>query len=154
MGYKKGWYKHSETTKKKMSLSAIKTWKRGRFSWNKGKTKKTDLGVQRNAEKISQALKGRPKSEEHKKKIGLFHRGLKHSPETKEKIRRGVLGNPNIKRTQFKKGHKDTPEINAKKGLVKERNPAWIDGRSYTKHYPLEFRRIRKQIIERDNHQC
>jgi endogenous inhibitor of DNA gyrase (YacG/DUF329 family) len=41
-----------------------------------------------------------------------------------------------------------------KKSFLGKNNSAWIDGRSYDKHYLPEFRVIRREISQRDNFKC
>ena len=43
-------------------------------------------------ERCSLSNKGKPKSEEHKRKIGLSHKGKRHTPETREKISLARIG--------------------------------------------------------------
>jgi|APSaa5957512576_1039674.scaffolds.fasta_scaffold90677_2 hypothetical protein len=78
------------------------------------------------------ALKGRPISEEHKRKVSIAHTGKKLSHDHRRKIGLGVRGT---------------------------RNGFWVDGRSYEKDgdadYNFEFTRVLKEEVrERDEHQC
>lgn len=68
--------KHTEEWKKKQSERLLAQWASGIRD-----------GA---AKKISKALTGRKLSEDHKRKIGLGHRGLKRSPESIEKYKAGM----------------------------------------------------------------
>lgn len=59
-------------------------------------------------EKLSKASKGKKKSPEHCKNIGLGHKGMKHSEETKERLRISTTS----------------------KGWVGENHPSWKGGRT------------------------
>ena len=60
----------------------------------------------------------------------------------------------NLMFNPFKKGN-TLGKINKGRILFEgENHPNWIDGRSYDKHYPLEFKRKRKKILKRDNYTC
>lgn len=72
---------------RKCGVFHIPTTRPGRTGWSKGLTKHTDLRIMR----ISEALKGRPKTEEHIRKISEAHQNKKHSQETKAKIGNAIL---------------------------------------------------------------
>ena len=78
--------KFSKEIREKMSIA-----KMGCIPWNKGKK-----GLQKHSEeakrKISEALKKRICSQETRRKIGLIHKGMKHSIEAREKMRFAHLG--------------------------------------------------------------
>lgn len=122
--------------------------------WNKGLKKETDERVKKNALEISKSLKGHKHSAKTIEKISQSHMGKILSKEHKQKISEGVKNNPNVIKTQFKKGHVFSEEIRVKQGMPGDKNPAWIDGRSYNKHYLPEFRKIRKTILKRDKNKC
>jgi len=142
--------KHSEETKKKMRESALNSWKSGRKAWNKGLTKSTSSMVVENAKAISKSLIGHFVSKETRDKIGSANSGRILTKEHRLLISKGVKNNPNVMKSRFKKWHIQSDEINSKKASKGNKNPAWIDGRSYDKHYLPEFRRIRKEILKRD----
>lgn len=86
-------FKHSEETKRKMSISSM-----GQKAWNKGmpaseETRKK-LSIARRkweiseatGKKISEALKGRPKSEQHKERLRQANLGKKAPAEVREKM--------------------------------------------------------------------
>lgn len=110
MPFKKGQYKHSEETRKKIGLG------------NLGKVYSKEI---RN--KISKALTGRRLSEEHKKKISKALKGRTISKEIREKM------------SKAQRGHKHTEESKrkmsiAQKGLHAGKNhPNWKGGRNKDK---------------------
>jgi len=103
--------KISETRKKRISEGKIIPWNLGKknsqIAWNKGLTKETDSRVKQYAEKligktpseetrqkISKTLTGRklkPFTDEHKRKIGVKHKGKVLSDKTKQKLREARL---------------------------------------------------------------
>ena len=91
-------------------------------------------------------------SEETKRKIGLANLGKQRSKTMKETLSK-LYKNKTLKEIH---GEEKSLEIlkkmsNATKG---KNNPRWIDGRSYHKHYPYEFRKIRPEILKRDKFIC
>ncbi len=122
-------YKHSEETKRKIKESNIKYFKEY--------------------------------SEKRLGKNNSFY-GKKHTKETKEKIKNSKYhkdlkgkNNPNYSNNKLK-GHKMTKEqcIKISKAKKRDKNPAWIDGRSYFP-YPSEFNdKLRNKIRKRDNYEC
>lgn len=108
--------------------------------WNKGLTKETDERVRRNAEKVSLALKGKPKSEKHKKTLSksrkkLFENGNKYGNEIREKLRKNhwskhgyVAWNKGLtKETDERVAKNGKKESEVKKRLFKEGKiiPTW-----------------------------
>jgi 5-methylcytosine-specific restriction endonuclease McrA len=72
---------------------------------------------------------------------------IKHSQKTKNKISRSKTGvhysNEFVKkRREYMLGR-----------YIGKKNPMYIDGRNQAK-YPIQFKRIRKEIFNRDNHTC
>lgn len=84
-------------------------------------------------EKISKTLTGRTLPKEHRRNISEGLRGRKHSEETKRKIGEAHRG-------------MSAP-------YVGEKNHKWKGGLG-SESYPSEFKRIREEIRERDNHTC
>lgn len=139
-------HKHSEETRKKMSLSGkgrpkTEEWKKKVASWRKG-VKHTDAtklimsqkakgrkGIVWSSEMIEYfriIRLGKSLSEETKIKIGLASKGRHHTKETKDII------------SQHSKG---------------ENNPNWRGGISRLP-YTFNFKKIRCHILERDNYTC
>ncbi len=69
---------------------------------------------------ISEALRGIPKSPEHRKKLADALRGKKLPQWHKDKIKQGLLNNPNKRKGGFKKGSHLSPEhiANISKGIT------------------------------------
>ena len=151
---------------------------KGTIAWNKGLTKETDIRVRENIgfsghfhtkeskDKVSEKLKG------HLPSFGFL--GHKHTQEWKEEAKKRALGNPaNKGRTKendegmrrhaesmlgnhFSRGS-HWPEKRKEKYremFSGEKNPAYIDGRSFIP-YSSEFNEtLKEQIRKRDNYQC
>lgn len=132
----------SEETRRKISESS-----KGRISWMKGQhhTKESKIKMSKSnldnprrywlgkhlyketREKISNKLKGNVISEEVRKKLSYAHKNLSNRLELNEKLRISFTGN---------------------------KNPQWIDGRSY-EPYSLDFdNALRSKIKKRDNYCC
>jgi hypothetical protein len=69
-------FRHSKETKLKISMRL-----KGQSPWNKGKK---EIYSKETREKMSKAKKGKPLSEEHRKKISEAHKGKKRPPFTEE----------------------------------------------------------------------
>jgi len=63
---------------------------------------------------ISKSLKGKHHSEDHKRKVSLARRGKKHSEETKQKISLALKGKVNVGKTPWMKGKHHTEETKRK----------------------------------------
>ncbi len=117
-------FKHSEETKRKMSLAG----------------KNRVFTKARNA-KISKALKGRVFTEDWKRKISEAKKGVKHkkprSIETRKKLSQALMG------------HKLSPESKEKISKANNRPETWNKARS--SHLQSK---INPQILERDGHCC
>lgn len=103
--------------------------------------------------KISEGLIGYKASEEAKKNISLARLkrkeklGYINSPETREKISRSCSGKP---RKALSEEHKKNIGL----GQFREKNHAWLGGKSF-EPYGLEFdETLRKKIRVRDNFRC
>ncbi len=153
-------------------------WNKGLSAWNKGLTSKDDdriLSGERNGmygrhhtkeskEKISQnknrslkiskKLIGRPKSQQHKKKLSESHKnressfkGKHHTEEIKQKISKSLMGryigdlNPARR-----------PEVREK--LSGENNPNFNNWSSRKPYCKLFSPRLKEEIRKRDNHIC
>ena len=127
-------------------------------------------------------LKGKPLTEEHKRKIGLANKGKKHSEETKEKIRQHNLKNPRRYWTGKKRPYKSRPsmkgkepwnkgltknndkrvkkyanKLKGKKGLFGKDNPSWKGGVTPINHLLRksdEYKEWRNAVYQRDNWTC
>lgn len=116
---RRGNYKHSEETKKKISRNRKgknlgNTHTKGKPLSEEHKRKLSKVLSGKNApnyglkmpeetkRKISEAKKGRPLSEEHKKKLSKINKGRTASPETRKKLRRANLGKKHSKETRRK----------------------------------------------------
>jgi group I intron endonuclease len=112
-------FKHSEETKKKMSVSRsgenhhfygkkfsrqhldnLSKSRKGENHYNYG----NDLSIE-TKNKISDSHKGKPLSEEHKQKLSESHKGKKLSNEHKEKIRKAHIGKKHPNRPKWKKSN-------------------------------------------------
>lgn len=132
----------SKETRRKISLSS-----KGKIPWMKGKHHTLEakrkmsqanldnprrywLGkhlYKETREKISNKLKGNSPSEEIRKKVSYALKNLSNRLEVNEKLRKSFTGN---------------------------KNPQWIDGRSY-EPYSLDFNNVlRNKIKKRDNYCC
>jgi len=140
--------KHSEETKIKMSEA------------KKGKKRSEET-----KRKMSVGQSGRKHSEETKRKMSEIHKNYKHSEKTKQKIsishRKENLTNENLQNySNANKGRIFSEETKKKIsesqiGLHSgDKNPAWIDGRSFLP-YCKDFNEIRKEKVrERDGRVC
>ena len=132
-------FKHTEESKKKMSIS-----RKGHFISEETKRK------------ISESEKGKYVSDETGKKISEANKGRKFSEETKRKLRLAKKIKPT-----WNKGLKLSEEHRKKlsenqwlKGVAGEKHPNWLGGISF-EPYGIQFdRKLRKKIRERDNHKC
>lgn len=91
-------------------------------------------------EKISQSMKGRIFTKEHKRNISLAKKGKPNGCKGRIAPNKGIPMSEEAKRKQRL--------LNSGKN-----NAQWIDGRSL-KPYPRIFRKIRKFIYKRDNFTC
>lgn len=132
----------SEETRRKISLSSKgrKTWMKGKHHTKEAKIKMSEANLnnprrywlgkhlyKETREKLSKKLKGRILSEEVRKKVSYALKNLSNRIEINEKLRKAFTGN---------------------------KNPQWIDGRSY-EPYSKDFNNIlRNEIKKRDNNCC
>ena len=165
---------------------------KGAIPWNKGKkgvySEKTlrkmraiKVGKKLSGvvkEKISNSLKGRIKSKEHRKKIGKAHLGKKFNIETRlkmSKAKKGIrlsekhkkkiaesakaslLVQKNIERlAETNKGR----EISRKQRRILsevmkgERNHQWLGGKSFEPYSPEFNKNLKLRIRKRDNYTC
>ncbi len=146
--------KHSEDTLRKISDKIKQQYKQGRITWCKGKTKEVDERIL----KISLALKGKPKSEEHKKKLSEFRKGKtweeimgdELAKITKKKKSEWVKKNQKILLEGFKRFLKENPDFLskiAKRTHKRYPNLASRMGKSTHKKYPnLASERLKETI--------
>jgi len=90
MGNKNQEKNRSKETRMKISTALLGNtsgFPQGHMPWNKELTKGENASVR----KISEALKGKKLSEEHRQKLSEAHKGNRHSEETKEKLRKHRL---------------------------------------------------------------
>lgn len=124
--------------------------------------------------KISEALKGKPKSKEHTEKIRKINLGRKLSNETKKKIglanKTSMLGNKNgaghiITAEQREKRKKNgwfkNPEQTKKRMSLarvgrfgKEKHPNWKGGISYNPYSVDWTKTLKRAIREKYNYTC
>lgn len=134
---------HTEESKKKMSRVRKKLWKKWRIE-RKG------MLVER-SKNLSKALKGKqvwnkgkPRSEETKRKISIANKGQVISKETRKKI---SIAN---------KGHKCPEKV--KKILSKlksgKNNPNWNNGSSFEPYGVAFNKQLKEQIRKRDSYTC
>jgi len=121
---------------------------KGTIPWNKGKQRKITWGAN-----ISKATKGIPKSEEHKRKIGIANTGKKHTELTKKKISEKAKG-----RIPYNKGVRKIthPQI-IKYGISKEKHWNWKGGISSFQsllRQTSEYKHWRDLVFQRDNYIC
>jgi hypothetical protein len=111
--------------------------------------------------KISEAVKKLWKTPEFREKVLRSIRNLEIRKKISEGLKRKYLLDPTqrIKISEAIKEAWKKPEIRKKwcevrKGLLKgEKHPNWKGGKTFLV-YPEEFYRIRKEVINRDNHTC
>ena len=138
--------------------------KKKKIPWNKGLTKETDERVKAKAERaknnpliVKNALKAlekavksnirRKHSKEWRKKQS---NGLKRKKKTKEHIRK-IVENRRRNGTYINSEETKKKKSEARKG---NKNPNWIDGRSY-KPYTKEWtKKLRDEIVKRDGYIC
>ncbi len=96
-------------------------------------------GCQKN-KLISEFHKGKPKSENHKKKIKENHADFKG------------MNHPMYGKKHTKESKRKNSESN-KISQEGENNSNWQGGKSF-EIYPQEFKRIRESILEQDNYTC
>lgn len=119
-------------------------------------------------QKIRLALKGKKKSEEHKRSISLASKGIsrnkgkKRTDEQRKNISKSKKGenHPNYGKhlsEVTRKKQSETRKKLLKYGVIKdtklENNSNWQGGKSF-EIYPKEFKQIKQQILKRDNYTC
>ncbi len=103
-------------------------------------------------------------SEETKRKIGLAHRGKKHSEKAKKKMSRSAMGKKLSDKTRSKIGKWSRGFIRTQEHCRKisesrrgKNNPNWRGGRTTLKQiirHCQEYKQWRKAVFERDNYTC
>uniref|UniRef100_A0A6M3IFL1 Homing endonuclease n=1 Tax=viral metagenome TaxID=1070528 RepID=A0A6M3IFL1_9ZZZZ len=136
--------KHSEETKKKISMSLIGNHRAQGHSMS--------LGHRR---VISIANLGRKLSEEHREKISQANMGKKHSIETIEKLRKVNLGRKASDETKRKmglshRGKTTGAKSNFWKGGVSVRNRT--ERRNIMETF--EYKEWRRRVFQRDDYTC
>jgi hypothetical protein len=115
--------------------------------------------------RLSVALKGKPLTEEHKKKLMESHRGYKHTPQHRENIRiamnrpevkarisaafKGIpLTEEHKKKLRLRKRWRHTPEARAKISAAKKGilHPAWRGGVSFEPYCPKFNEEFKERI--------
>ncbi len=96
----------------------------------------------------------KPLSKKHKRKISNFHKGLKHTEETKLKIGIALKGIP-----KTKEHNKKVSETLKRKGIKPpdhkgSNHPNWQGGISYKPYSVNWTKTLRKSIRERDKYIC
>jgi hypothetical protein len=171
----------SEATRKKQSESSKKRFEKieervkisntlkGNIPWNKGKT---GVYTEETRKKISESQKGKkkpPRSEEHKKNIGLSHKGKIVSEATRKKLSQAKKGRKNphtgIPRTietrrklcQANKGKILSIETRKKMSDSAgrgENNPHWRGGLSYLPYCEKFNDDLKERVRTFFNHTC
>lgn len=129
------------------------SFKKGMKPWNTGK-----IMTEEHRKNMSNYLKGMkmPKrTKEHTEKLRLCHLGKKRSIESKRKMSIAKIGKPSNRQ-----GKKLTIEQRKRLSIAhigiqaKEKHPNWLGGKSF-EPYGLEWtNQLRQSIRERDNHVC
>jgi len=132
----------SEEARRKMSLSrmGITPWMKGKHHTVEAKRKITQSNLnnprrywlgkhlcKETREKISSKLKGKSLPEEVRKKVSYALKNLNNRLEVNEKLRKAFTGN---------------------------KNPQWMDGRSYEPYSPDFNNYLRNKVKKRDNYCC
>jgi len=157
-------YKHTEETKKKISVARkrnpVRFWlgkKRPSFSeeWKKkiGEASKNRKYSKKTRKKISEALKGKKHSEERKRNVSKALKG-------KKAWNKGLKLGPNPEHSKRMKGRKLSKETkrrmskSQKKRVLEGKNHLWRGGISF-EPYGLEFNEDLKEVIRnRDRRKC
>lgn len=130
------------------------TFRKGQIPWNKGVVGRKsnhppwNLGIPRTAEsrrKASLALKGRPKSEEHKQRIREAMKG--RCPK-----KPFLKGHEPFGRAKF--GHITTDETKAKLSFIHGSKKGWITPINKAIRVSRKYRAWRKSVFERDDYTC
>lgn len=111
-------FKHSQETRKKMSI-ASKGKPKVYTVWNKGATKASDIRIML----IARAITNRPLSESHKRKISQAHQGMHHTDETKKKIgiaSSGRLRKPHTEEAKLRISESKQGSIPWNRGLTRK----------------------------------
>ena len=124
MGYKAGWFHHSEATKEKIRLANI-----GKkiSAETCAKLSKSHMGIRQTEEtkaKISLAHKGKPKSEKHRHNMSLARMGKPMPEANKKKMSLRLMGN------KYKLGQKSsdkTRKLQSEAMLRYYKSPAGIE---------------------------
>ena len=152
------------TEKQKQNISKSKKGKKIKpfTEEHKNKIRLANIGhlvYEETKERLRLLNKGKKLTEEHKQKIRLANTGKKRTDEQIKNISESKKGKP-----LSEKNRKGIAKTRIEKGLSKGKNnpmygksgilsPNWQNGKSF-EIYPQEFKQIRKQILERDNHIC
>jgi 5-methylcytosine-specific restriction endonuclease McrA len=121
---------------------------KGTVPWNKGKSRNVTWG-----EAISKATKGRPKSEEHKRKIGLAQIGKVIPEEVRKKISDATTGRKSLTKGLRKCTH---PEA-VRGGMSGDKHWNWKGGISPENariRQSSEYKAWRTAVFERDKWTC
>src|SRR3990167_4623387 len=121
---------HTEEALKKQSESH-----KGLQTWNKGLTNELDERVKNNSEK----RKGKKRTEKQRKNISKGKKGksIKITDERRKELSESFIGenNPNF-------------------GKFGEESTNWNGGTSFLPYSPKFNKKLKKQILERDNYEC
>ena len=162
-------YKHSEETKRKISIAnsnPSEETRRKRSLANLGEknpfygkhhTEETKKKISENKERAKKISLSKIGEKNPMKRIEVVKKSMLNRDYKKigEKISKSKKGKPSNSPTKFKKGHK--PKSGFKKGdprLVGKNNPNWNNGSSF-EPYGIGFNDcVRGKIRIRDNHTC
>jgi uncharacterized protein (DUF433 family) len=102
--------------------------------------------------KVSNKLRGRPKSPEHRLKLSEANKGKKLSAETKAKMSASMKGHPvsedtKAKQSSAKKGHEVSAETRAKMSKIKKGVPSKLRGHKYPPEIVVKFSLCHRGIL-------
>lgn len=150
--------KHSAETRAKMSLASAA---RRHTPETKAKlseaAKRRDLSAFIEGSKRTRFETGHAATETQKAAARLYNasrvapmKGKRHSGETRRKISQSLIGN------QRSLGRKESESTRFKKRVARlgDKNPAWVDGRTFISYSREFLESIRHEIKRRDNYTC
>jgi len=132
VGENNPFYKHHHTDEWKQQERERKL---GSKPWNKN---------------IPQSNKAKQKNREKHLGKKAWNENIPQSPEAKEKNRLAHLG----KQPWLYKKHEKESIIKMGDSKIGDKNPMWLDGKSFEPYSPEFNERLKERIRDRDNHTC